>query len=571
MSRQISQFLSLLFSFIWILVIFLDYWYYHQPLLYQSLANFQYLDLMVLLGVVGVGIFFLLRAFGKNNNPSNYINGLLLSSLFFMLCFIIISFHIQKIDIPFTFTSIEVLRYVGAIIGVTSVTYLISASCFVVGDYFYEKVFSLSFARLDNLLIRLALGIIIFCISLFLIGALNGLIRPVVGGMLLIPLGLFYKRFWKFIKQTLIQPIPNLQTLNSLGLISVFMIYLFVALFYLQNIRPLPFGFDALAIYLNLPNLISQQGGLISGYSPYYWSLFSSVGHILFDSLSVVISLSVLGGILSGFCMYAICRKWMDVNFSLLGVALFFSLPMINYQFFRDVKTDLGLLFFMLVVMLLIVNYLKFLFPDSFSVVSESTDVKKRKIPKKIISKKKARKSDRSKEKAVPTVSEGWLQSKFPLENEFFILMGIVSGMVLGIKLTGLILIFSLVGILVYLRLGLVGFYTAAILLITIILIGGLDIASGLRTYHFGATFVMWGSFLLGMVGIGYLGVKKRQSLIKAVQHISILSLFALIVYLPWPIKNYIETGKISVTTLIEGRPTGPSKRVNEFIRNANN
>jgi len=111
---------------------------------------------------------------------------------------------------------------------------------------------------------------------------------------------LFRKAAWAFVKYSLWQPFQTKDKLNWVGFGSLFIILTFISLSFLQNNRPFPYGFDALAIYMNLPKLISEQNGLIAGFSPYYWSLFVSLGFILFDNLSVVIGLSVTGGILSG-------------------------------------------------------------------------------------------------------------------------------------------------------------------------------------------------------------------------------------------------------------------------------
>jgi len=123
----------------------------------------------------------------------------------------------------------------------------------------------------------------------------------------------------------------------------------------------------------------------------------------------------------------------------------------------------------------------------------------------------------------------------------------------------------------VYLQTEMLGYLIATILLVFIILIGGLDVASGLRAYHFSASLMTWLTLLVGGIGIVYLWIKQKSSFLRTIRHIAIYSLFVIVVYLPWPIKNFVESGSISLSTLIEGKQTGPSKSVKEFIQNANN
>jgi len=165
--------------------------------------------------------------------------------------------------------------------------------------------------------------------------------------------------------------------------------------------------------------------------------------------------------------------------------------------------------------------------------------------------------------------NKGWLSTKISQEYEFLILLGLLCGMVLGIKLTGLILIFSVIGVFTFIKTGAVGFLSSTTLFLFIILIGGLDIASGLRPYHFGASIFMWITFLFGITGLVYLWMQQRESLLAVVKNIMLYVAMIVVIYLPWPIKNFTETGQLSISTLIEGKAIGVSKNVYKFLENA--
>jgi len=564
MYEQLSKYALRVFSFFWMFIVFLDYWYYHQGATYPSIKHFQYLDLVSVLVLVGVGSYLMLHKFSSIEKPFLLANGLGVLLLFVLISTIILLMHIPKLELPFTITSSDAFILLGKTLIVLGITYLIVTCCYVMGNFVFEQLFSVQLSKLESTILQIALGILCLNIILFILGSLN-LLKPIVIAPLLIgSLLLFRKATWAFFKYTLLQPIQVKDKLNWIGFGSLMVILTFISLTFLQNNRPFPYGFDALAIYLNLPKLISEQNGLITGFSPYYWSLFVSLGFILFDSLPIVISLSVLGGILSGFTIYAICYKWLDRNYSLLTVALFFSLPLVNHQSYRDVKTDLGLLFFMLVVVLVLLNYLLFIYPEKLKPQQIVKRVRNKRS-KKVASKKTVKPA------VVQEETYSWLSTKISKEKEYLLLLGLLSGMVLGIKLTGLILIFSIIGIFTYIKTGTVGFLSSVTLFLFIILMGGLDIASGLRPYHFSASIFMWATLLIGTIGLGYLWMQQRKPLLEVVKNIMLYVAMVVVIYLPWPIKNFAETGQISISTLIEGKTTGVSKNIFKYLENAKN
>ena len=562
MDKQITQYILRIFSFVWIFIIFLDYWYYHQPSIYLSLKYFQYGKLLFILTVIGVGVYFLLDKLGSKGNSFVLSNGLGVSILFITISSLITVFHIRNIDLPL---KLNPFVLVSKVVGVIGFTYLIMCSCYVLGNYIIERLFSIVFTKLENTIVSIAVGIIILSILLFILGVIQLLQAMVIGPLLLMILLIFRRRWLSFLKYTFVQPIHFSGRINWLGFGSFYLLMLFISLIYLQNIRPFPTGFDALAIYMNLPNLIGNTSRLVSGFSPYYWSLFVSLGFILLDNLPLVISLSVSGAILSGFAIYAICRKWINDNYALFSTALFFTLPMVNFQAYSDVKTDLGLLFFMLVVVLVLIKYLEYIYPTTF--------IKERTVEVKVSRKKVKKKKKKIVKRIIKPEQEleGWLGARLSKDYEYTILLGILSGMVLGIKLTGLILIFSTISGLIFLKTGRIGFLSSVALFLFIILIGKLDVATGLRAYHFGATYFMWTMLVITLLGIGHLWVSKRNMLFEAIKNVLLYAAFVGLIYLPWPIKNFSETGILSISTFSQGRNPGATKNIHQFIQKAKN
>jgi len=273
--NSISKLLKVGFCVFWMVLIFVDYWFYH-PEYADAIQYFQYLDTIILLGVLGGGSYWMQQKWG-DQKPLKYLQGGLgVVVLLLLISAVILWTHYFKV-------SKEVLGlggfvYVGKLTYLLLACYFIFSFCFLLGDWIINKLFSFSFPKLDDRMIKMALGVAIYALALVLLGFLGFLNTYLLWGTMIGLVALRWKAALNFGKASLLMPLNASNRLNWVGYISFFSLLIFISLNLLNNIRPVPFGFDALALYLNLPNLISQQGGLIEGYSPYYWSLFTALG-----------------------------------------------------------------------------------------------------------------------------------------------------------------------------------------------------------------------------------------------------------------------------------------------------
>lgn len=557
MTSKIEKALTFGFCILWAILIFADYWYFH-PEYKTSFQVFQYLDLVIALVVLGVLTGLGIYAMKRKEKPIFFANGLGILSLVLLISGLTIYFHFFKIGGNFTISIGEIFTYLGKLIAVLAATYSIFLTAYTVGDIFLTNLFSISFKKVESILLKIATGVTIISIFLFCLGVFNLLNIKFILPLFIIALGLNWKGSWQFIQTTLLRPSPKISQLNWLGFSSLYLLLIFVALIFLQNIRPYPFGFDALALYLNLPQLISENQGLITGFSPYYWSLFITLGYVLFDHLEVVIALSVSGGILSIFFICEICRKWLDVNYSILIATIFYSLPMINYQSYRDIKTDLGLLFILLAAVLVLIKWLSLEDKSAYQ-----------KGDKYLLKNEEVEVLEEEKTDLSAGASIGILDKYLSKNTQLIILIGLFSGMAIGIKLTGLILIFSILSVFAYVKGENVGFLTAFALTFAVVLIGGLEVATGLRAYHFGANNLKVIFLIIGLIGLGYLFFQKRKETIDLVRIATIYLAFTGLTYLPWPFKNYQETDALSINTFITGKPNNRVMNFSEVIRNA--
>ncbi len=554
MTTQIGKIVTIGFCALWAILIFADYWYFH-PEYRMSFQVFQYMDLTIALGVLGAAVGGGLYATRNNEKPLFLANGLGVLALLLTISGLIIYFHFFKIGGNFTISTGEIFTYLGKIIAVLSAAYFIFASAFATGDLLFKKIFSFSFNKGENILLKIATGVTVISILLFFFGVLNLLDVKFILPLLLLPMGINWKGSWAFVQTTLLKPSRNVQQINWLGFSCFYLLLVFASLILLQTIRPYPFGFDALAIYLNLPQLIGETQGLVPGYSPYYWSLFIALGYVIFDHIEVVIALSVTGGILSSLFIYEICRKWLDVNYAILIATIFYSLPMINFQSYRDIKTDLGLLFILLAAVLVLIKWLSLEDEQAYRSGPEYTE-----------SKNKTTSNNPNK---IAPIAAGILGKYFSEKTQLIILVGLLSGMAIGIKLTGLILIFSILAVFAYAKGGEIGFLTAFALSFAVVLLGGLEVATGLRAYHFGTSILKIVFPILGVAGLAYLLIKNRGELFDLVRIGMIYIIFTGLVYLPWPLKNYKETNSLSINTFITGKPSNRVMNLNDIIRDA--
>lgn len=546
MTFRLEKVLTIGFCLLWMIFIFIEYWYYH-PSYALALKYFQYFDTLLILSIIGGASFWIIHKRTQYKLLTHFTNGLGIYLLFILISAVILWTHYYKLSQE-VLGVVEGITYLGKISYISLATYLLLVANYALGDLFINGLFKISFKPSIARIIKLAIGITLFSFFFTILAFFDVLIFNVILPVLLIILGVRWKAVLSFAKATLVNPLIGKTNLNGIGFASLFLLLIFISLNFLANVRPYPFGFDALAVYLNLPNLLSQQGGLIEGYSPYYWSIFIALGQIIFDQLEVAIALSFGGGILSLFALYEISRKWVNSNFALLIVLIFYSLPLVNYQSFRDIKTDLGLLFILLAAFLVLMKWISLIDKNAFtqyvSIPSEEDD-------KQLATEQEDEKSTSSKS----TKKDGLLAALLPASEQLIILLGILSGMALGIKLTSLIFIFAVLSVFSFLKGGTIGFLTNFILTIAIILIGELD--TSLRAYHFGAANLKWIMLCLGLVGLGYMIYAQRKQFISLAKIVSIYLLLVAVIYAPWPIKNYQETGEVSIQTLIEGKPIG--------------
>jgi len=308
-----------------------------------------------------------------------------------------------------------------------------------------------------------------------------------------------------------------------------------------------------------LPRLLSDHGSLVSGYQPHNWSLFMSLGFILFNMTEVTLCLSLVGGLLTIAAMYYLGVHWLkiNVNYVWLTLAAFYLTPTIVHQSSKELKVDLGLLFIQLSILILFIIWYKKQ-KNSESLEEEVDD------------------TDHSINN--PTAySFGFLNkihqlkpfSKLQNSNyKYIVILGLLTGFAMGIKLTSVFIMLAILSGIWVLQQRTTGYFAIFFLSIFVLLLAKVDNTGGLRIYHLSATTVQWICLGIGLALLGLEFLNNRQMFAKKFMNSLVYGLIVVFSFMPWVAKNYAETRSTDVSILLNGKHIGPPVSVEMLDRN---
>ncbi|MCA9385072.1 hypothetical protein KC717_00325 [Candidatus Dojkabacteria bacterium] len=242
--------------------------------------------------------------------------------------------------------------------------YFIVGVCYTIGAFVENSLQKWIGSLANGFYTKIAFGIVVLTTGLFLLGT-TSLLSPIPVWILCLTLLLLgYRHVKGFLVLTLLKKhtVSSEITLKDLGF--VWIISLAILLSLMHQIKPFPIGWDASNLYVNIPNLIARQGTLVQGIDAYNWSLFMSLGTLLFNSIEVVMGLSWLGGVLALGVIASFSKRYLSESYVKLLLVLLVLLPSIIFMLSRDMKIDLGLLFLSFTVLSLTFSWI---FPQNDS------------------------------------------------------------------------------------------------------------------------------------------------------------------------------------------------------------
>lgn len=514
-----NQLLGLIFVIFWILVVTISYSYYQPNYLY-ALEYLQYADLFIFLGISALGLYLLTVYFPRLPTWRKWL--LTGGSVWLLVLFLsagLYYYQFSKIAEDHSFTTTGLFSFLWINLKVQLALFLVIMQCYVLGNFGLKKLKHTFIQKADLPILSIGTGIIILSILGMTIGGLGGLKSWIV-----IPIGLFTlillrKSVLDFIKNTLFTPFVSTQKFSLLGVLSLSLLVFWLTINFIGMIKPIPIGFDALTLYIRLPAQMYDTASLVKGTPPHYWSVFMTLGYLLFQDIAYVLALSFLGGLLALVAFYRVARLWLDVNYTYTCLLLFYALPTINFLAYNDMKVDLGLLFILLCIVLLLVNWVRH---EAVFLTKEGN------------------------------LSDSLLAKDFPYEN--LLLLGLFSGFAIGIKLTALFAIFGILAIFSFIYFNFYGLIIAVLLSFSAIVLLQIDQLNGLRTSFLGIDYLKWICLLIGILGLGYFTLRNPHKVKRLVKTGLIYGSFLLLAFLPWPIKNYLQSGKTDLNALVYGR-----------------
>lgn len=285
------------------------------------------------------------------------------------------------------------------------------------------------------------------------------------------------------------------------GHFSFWILSVFLSVNFLENLRPVPKGYDAMYLYSNLSFLIHDYGSLVKGFGAYNYSLFNSLPLFLFGNAEYSLIIN-FGFVFLGLLMFIVlARKILGLNQSLLISASLFSIPMLNKMTFMQHKVESMLMFFGL---LLIYHFI------------EAIQIK----------------LDRSK----------------------IISIGLIGGFLIGIKFTSIIFILSFFIGIWFLRFKIPGLLFSSFGTLLLLFLLNFDRYSGLDFYH-QKNYWFWVLLVLPTLVLAiYLTVKNRNEFWDLIKNNAIIGFIALTTFSPWMVKNFNESGNFNLTSLIFGK-----------------
>ncbi len=564
MLEQAIKITSIIFVLFWSVIIFSEYWHYN-PNYGHAFKYFQYADLLAVLVLMGTMASWGIAKFTKTKNKKIFVNGLAVFGILLLLDILAVSFFYGKMS-GMDLTPKGLLSHLGHFTGVALCIYLIYLVCRVSGTLL-TNIFPPKILQDDLPVIRTALGIMLITFTLFFLGIFHLLYIFIIAPLFTAILLLNWRITIQVIKATLLKPIEISRKFNALGIFSFLFLATFLVFDFVQILRPFPLGTDSINLYVNLPTLISEYAGLVDGHQPYNWSLFMSLGLVVFGRVDVVLALAFFGGILTLLALFRLSRKWLDVNHTMFCLLLFFSVPMINFLSYMDMKIDLGLLYFAICILILFVNW-----------VAQPDLTKAKKVPIKasVTKRKKGVKQQKLPPKSAPINSyiiktKSFFANRMPLvltENRIVVLMGLFAGFAFGIKMTTLLIFFALMTALWYAEGGIWTFCSAVFLVAGTMFLLRLDEQALLRQYHQNVSILQWILLVIGL-GLGlYIGLNRRQAMLQLIKKSSIISIFFMLPVLPWLGKNWLETKSFSTEALLNGKKAFPEIDIKTLEKN---
>ncbi len=136
----------------------------------------------------------------------------------------------------------------------------------------------------------------------------------------------------------------------SLIILLGWLLLSYLALNYINVVRPFPIGWDDLGSYVNRPRLMVSYGHFVYSMAPFQWEYLTSLGFLLFGYNSFFgatfsMMINWLAGPIAILVIFVFVRKFLGIGHGVLSALLYYMLPMVGHFSFADMKIDNAVFF----------------------------------------------------------------------------------------------------------------------------------------------------------------------------------------------------------------------------------
>lgn len=361
----------------------------------------------------------------------------------------------------------------------------------------------------------LSLIAILWCLAIF--GVLSSPVtRVIFFGM---PVLLFPQTLW-WLRQAWNARFEVDLSYKNWHLYVGWLLLTYLALNFLNVVRPFPIGWDDLGSYLNRPRLLSSYGYWIPSMSQFQWEYLTSLGFLIFgyDSSAgstFAMQINWSAGLLAVLAVYTLGRTYFGKKGGLLSAMLYYFLPMTGHFSFADMKIDNASFF---TIVLAVIAVLLYCFAPSND--EENTSV---------------------------SVRHHW---------QIVVLAGLLAGLSFGIKPTAVLGILMMLTILSGSSLGVGAAFGAFFVGLAVLQqFGALSIVEvssrAALANSISRSGFLYGSLLIGAVGIGYGGFRYRDHVQQYIKSVGLFVIGILVACLPWMAYNVLHSDTVSTSTML--------------------
>lgn len=216
----------------------------------------------------------------------------------------------------------------------------------VLGRFMLRKLMGIPVdGGVRELMISLGMGVSGWIIVLW-VGAVAHVYTGIFGWLLflIVPLAFFRDaKYWldKFFFGSWDVVVPW----RSVMLLVTWFLLSYLALNYINVVRPFPIGWDDLGSYLNRPRLLVSYGKFVHSMQSFQWEYLTSLGFLLFGfesifGATVALVINWLQGVLAILAIYTFGRMFMGPGRGILAATLYYTLPLVGHFSFADMKID---------------------------------------------------------------------------------------------------------------------------------------------------------------------------------------------------------------------------------------